>query len=182
MHFPWSGLLLKISSRSFCSRWKCYLGSFELSSWRCYYCYLHVFYFESVTSCGVSVPQIKRAPYAVPPGDWGEKSCRQDWQGVWLSKLRSARVRIFLVLLSLFLKHSVEQTPMITHSCHFWVIDSRAIQSVLWFQFSSMPVLVIWYPTDMDSNYILFILVTNSFNPRWVNFYFRNLDFINPVT
>lgn len=61
----------------------------------------------------------------------------------------------FLVLLLLFLKLSIEQTPTVTYSCHFWVIDSRAIQSVLWFQFSATPMVVIWYPTDLDSNYIL---------------------------
>jgi hypothetical protein len=60
--FLWSGLLLKIFFRFFCPRWKCYLGKYKLSSWRCYYSYLAVFFFfESDTSCGVSVPLITPA-------------------------------------------------------------------------------------------------------------------------
>lgn len=147
MHFLWSGPLLKISSRFFCSRWKCYLGKFELSSWRCYYCYLDVFLFESVTSCGLSVPLIILVCSAAPCGDSGEGSYSQEWQGSWLSKLRSEKCSI-----SLCHSNSLNRAgPTVTYCCHVWATDSYTTQSVLWFQFSARQVLVILYPTDSNS-------------------------------
>lgn len=58
----------------FCSRWKCNLDKCKLSSWRCFDCYLDVFFlFESVISCSMSFPLITLACSA-PLEEIGGKS------------------------------------------------------------------------------------------------------------
>lgn len=72
--FSMTRTIIKNILQVFCSRWKCNLDKCKLSSWRCYNCYLDVFFlFESVVSCGMSVPLITLACSA-PLEEIGGKS------------------------------------------------------------------------------------------------------------